>query len=284
MLRMPYVLVLVCVAVAGAAGCASPADTTSSGKAASAPPDLAAAVAASDLVDLTHTFDATTLVWPTSDALRLEKVADGITAGGYYYASNIVHMTEHGGTHLDAPIHFGQGQQTAEQVPLSRLVGPAVVIDVTKQAGGDADYLISVDDITQWEATHGPIAPGSLVLLRTGWSSRWPDAERYLGTAAKGESAVAQLHFPGLHPDAARLLASERRIGALGIDTASMDRGQSTTYETHRILSAANVPGFENLTNLDRLPARGAILVALPMKVGGGSGGPLRAVAFVPRG
>ena len=283
MLRMPCAFALVWVTAVGAAGCASPSETGSPTTPAPAKADPAALLAASDVVDLTHTFDATTLVWPTSDALRLEKVADGVTPGGFYYASNIVHMTEHGGTHMDAPIHFGQGQQTAEQVPLSRLVGPAVVINVTTPASRDADYLISVEDITRWEATNGQIAAGSLVLLRTGWSSRWPDAVRYLGTAAKGEAAVAQLHFPGLHPDAARLLADERRIGALGIDTASIDRGQSTAFETHRILSAANVPGFENLTNLDRLPARGAVLIALPMKVGGGSGGPLRAVALVPR-
>jgi kynurenine formamidase len=283
MLRMPCAFALVCVTAVGAAGCASPSETGSPTTPAPAKADPAALLAASDVVDLTHTFDATTLVWPTSDALRLEKVADGVTPGGFYYASNIVHMTEHGGTHMDAPIHFGQGQQTAEQVPLSRLVGPAVVINVTTPASRDADYLISVEDITRWEATNGQIAAGSLVLLRTGWSSRWPDAVRYLGTAAKGEAAVAQLHFPGLHPDAAKLLANERRIGALGIDTASIDRGQSTAFETHRILSAANVPGFENLTNLDRLPARGAVLIALPMKVGGGSGGPLRAVALVPR-
>jgi kynurenine formamidase len=246
-------------------------------------PDLAALVASAELVDLTHTFDETTLVWPTSDPMRLEKVADGMTEGGWYYASNVVHTTEHGGTHLDAPVHFAAGQTTADKVPLSRLVGDAVVIDVTAQASKDADYLIAVDDLRRWEATHGRIGRGSRVLLRTGWSSRWPDARAYLGTAVKGTAGVAQLHFPGLHPDTATFLVKERAIGAVGIDTASMDRGQSTTFDTHRILAAAGVPGFENLTNLDRLPARGAVLFALPMKVGGGSGGPLRAVAVVQK-
>ncbi len=290
--RLPGMLIALaraaalCVSVLIAAACAAcaspPAATTQEPP--PAPAALAALLAGSDLVDLTHTFDADTLVWPTSDPLRLEKVADGMTPGGWYYASNVVHMTEHGGTHMDAPIHFAAGRQTTEQVPLSRLVGAAVVIDVTAEANRDADYLIDVEDLTRWEATHGAIDSGSLVLLRTGWSSRWPDASRYLGTALKGDAGVAQLHFPGLHPEAATFLVTERQIGAVGIDTASMDRGQSTTFETHRILSAANVPGFENLDNLDRLPARGAVLVALPMKVGGGSGGPLRAVALVPRG
>ena len=247
------------------------------------PPDLVALMARSELVDLTHTFDETTLVWPTSDAMRLEKVAAGVTAGGWYYASNIVHMTEHGGTHLDAPVHFAEGQTTADKVELSRLVGEAVVIDVSAQSSRDADYLVTVDDVRRWEATQGRIGRGSRVLFRTGWSARWPDAVKYLGTALKGTEGVAQLHFPGLHPGLATFLVKERQIGLVGIDTASMDRGQSTTFETHRILGAAGVPGLENLSNLDKLPARGAILVALPMKVGGGSGGPLRAIAVVAK-
>lgn len=246
-------------------------------------PDLAAVLADSSLVDLTHTFDEGTLVWPTSSPFQLEKIADGVTPGGYYYAANNVHTAEHGGTHLDAPIHFAEGKQTTEQVPLSRLVGPAVVVDVTAPAGADADYRVTVEDLQRWEASHGPIAPGSLVLLRTGFSTRWPDAARYLGTAERGADAVAKLHFPGLHPDAATWLVRTRKVGAVGIDTASIDRGQSTQFETHRVLAAANVPAFENLTRLEALPARGALVFALPMKVGGGSGAPLRAVALVPR-
>jgi kynurenine formamidase len=270
------------VLLAGGCG-APPGPPPAQAPAAASPSTLASMLAAGDLVDLTHTFDSTTLVWPTSEGLKLEKTAAGVTPGGWYYASNVVHMTEHGGTHLDAPMHFGAGRQTADQVPLARLVGPAIVIDVTSQVSRDADYLVTPDDLTRWEACHGRIDRGSLVLLRTGWSARWPDAARYLGTAAKGDAAVAQLHFPGLHPEAATFLVSQRQIGAVGIDTASIDRGQSTTFETHRILSAADVPGFENLTNLDRLPPRGALLIALPMKIGGGSGGPLRAVALTPR-
>ncbi len=247
-----------------------------------AAPSLAAALAKATLVDLTHTFDKDTLVWPSSDSFRLETVFDGTTTGGWHYAANNIHTTEHGGTHLDAPIHFAAAHDTTEAIALERLVGPALVVDVSDRASADADYLITVDDLRRWEAQHGPIERGSRVLLRTGWSSRWPNAERYLGTALRGEAGVAQLHFPGLHPDAATFLVGERGIAAVGIDTASLDRGQSATFEAHRILAAANVPGFENLTNLERLPARGALLFALPMKVGGGSGGPLRAVAVVP--
>ncbi len=283
MLRMLRRAALPCVWAILATACTAPPAPTADGQSTAPPADLASLVAGADVVDLTHTFDDTTLVWPTSDPMRLEQVAGGVTPGGWYYASNIVHMTEHGGTHLDAPIHFAAGQTTADRVPLSRLIGPVVVIDVSAAAARDADHLITAADVKAWEATHGNIAQGTLVVFRTGWSTRWPDAATYLGTALKGPAGVAELHFPGLHPDAATYLAGDRKIGAVGIDTASMDRGQSTTYETHRILAAAGVPGFENLTNLERLPPRGAVLIALPMKVGGGSGGPLRAVALVPK-
>jgi kynurenine formamidase len=161
-------------------------------------------------------------------------------------------------------------------------MGPAVVVDVTDASEQDADYLVSVEDLLQSEEEEGRIPEGAIVLLRTGFSARWPDAIRYLGTARRGEEAVAELHFPGLHPDAARWLVENRSIDAIGIDTASIDRGQSKLFESHRILSEAEIPAFENLTSLDRLPARGAIIIALPMKIGGGSGAPLRAVAVLP--
>lgn len=244
---------------------------------------LAARLAAHDIVDLTHTFEATTLVWPTSKPFRLEPVADGVTAGGYYYAANDLFTSEHGGTHLDAPVHFARGQQTADAVPLSHLVGAAVVVDVTSAATADADYLVTTADLDAWERAHGPIAPRTIVLVRTDFSQRWPDAARYLGTAARGAEAVASLHFPGLHPDAAAWLVQARDVAAVGIDTASIDHGQSASFRAHQVLAAANVPIFENLTGLHALPARGATVIALPMKVGGGSGAPLRAISLVPR-
>lgn len=280
------VLVLGCVA----AGCApsegppAEAPAADAGATRGAPEDaLLAAVERADLIDLTHVFDADTLVWPTSAAFRLEKVADGVTPAGFYYAANNVHTAEHGGTHVDAPVHFAQGQQSVEQIPFSRLIGRALVVDVSTQAAADPDYLVTVDDLLRWEQTQGSIDRLSLVLLHTGYAARWPDAERYLGTAERGPGAVAHLHFPGLAPEAATWLISQRDVAAIGIDTASIDRGQSTSYDTHRALAAAGVPAFENLTMLHRLPARGAVVVALPMNVGGGSGAPLRAVAMVPR-
>jgi kynurenine formamidase len=234
------------------------------------------------LVDLSHTYDGSTVFWPTADAFRLEKVADGVTAGGYYYAANNFASSEHGGTHLDAPVHFAQGAQTVDQVPLDRLVGAAYVVDVTDQASANPDHQISVEDIARAERAQGPIPRDAIVLLRTGFSSRWPDATRYLGTAARGDAAVKDLHFPGLHPDAAAWIIANRPIKAIGIDTASIDYGQSTAFQSHRTLYANNIPAFENLTALDRLPPTGASIVALPMKIGGGSGAPLRAMAILP--
>jgi kynurenine formamidase len=236
-----------------------------------------------DLVDLSHAYDEEAIFWPTAEGFRLQRVADGITAGGYYYAANNFCTSEHGGTHLDAPVHFAKGAQSVDRVPLDALIGAAIVVDVTAQAEANADYEVGLDDFARWERTHGDMPAGAIVLVRTGYAERWPDAARYLGSSERGPDAVAKLHFPGIHPDAAVWLATERRVKAVGIDTASIDRGQSTTFLTHRALYERNVPGLENLANLDRLPARGAWLIALPMKIRNGTGAPLRAVAVIPR-
>jgi len=233
------------------------------------------------LVDLSHDYSDQTVFWPTAESFKLEKVADGITDKGYYYAANNFATSEHGGTHIDAPIHFAKGHRGVDQIPLDQLVGAAIVVNATAACDRDADYQVTTNDFTAWERVNGEIAPGAIVLIRTGYSRRWPDASRYLGTAERGETAVAKLHFPGLHPDAARWLVA-RRINAVGLDTASIDYGRSTMFESHRILYERDIPAFENLTSLDRLPARGAFIVALPMKIKGGSGAPLRAMAIVP--
>lgn len=233
-------------------------------------------------IDLTHPFDETTIYWPTAEPFELEVEAHGVTEAGFWYAASSFHAAEHGGTHLDAPIHFAEGRRSAAEIPLDDLVGPAVVIDASAALGGDPDGLVDVAALTGWEAENGPIPMRSIVLLRTGWGERWPDAERYLGTAERGADAVADLHFPGLDPEAARWLVEERKAKAIGIDTASIDRGQSTDFTAHRVLAEANVPIFENVADLDRVPPTGAWVAALPMKIAGGTGGPLRIVAFVP--
>ncbi len=234
------------------------------------------------LVDLSHDYSEQTIFWPTAESFTLEKVADGVTEQGYYYAANNFSTAEHGGTHIDAPLHFAKGHRAVDQIPLDQLIGAAVVVDVTAACAREPDYRVNTADFTAWEGQHSAIPAGAIVLIRTGYSRLWPDAARYLGTSERGAAAVAKLHFPGLHPDAARWLAETRRIKAVGLDTASIDYGQSTLYESHRVLYERDIPAFENLTNLDRLPETGAFVVALPMKIKGGSGAPLRAIAIVP--
>jgi kynurenine formamidase len=266
-----------------AAGCTRVAEAPAPGETAKTTAPVAA-FPAGELVDLSHPYEPAAIFWPTAEPFRLEKVADGITPGGYYYAANNLFTSEHGGTHMDAPVHFAEGHPAADQVPLDRLIGPALVIDVTEPSAANRDYQITVQDFTAWEQRHGRIPPNAIVLLRTGFSRRWPDAAEYLGTAERGEAAVAKLHFPGLHPDAARWIVEQRPIRAIGIDTASIDYGQSSEFQSHRVLYAADIPAFENLDALDRLPITGAYLIALPMKIKGGSGAPLRAVAILPSG
>ncbi|MFQ5707641.1 MAG: cyclase family protein [bacterium] len=233
------------------------------------------------IIDLTHSFGETTIYWPTAKAFHLEKVFDGVADGGYYYTTNNFSASEHGGTHIDAPSHFSKSGTTVDAIPLTRLIGEGVVVDVSDKCAADRDYRVQVDDFLHWEKQHGRTIDDAIVLLRTGFGKHWPDKIKYLGTDERGPEAVAKLHFPGLHPDAARWLVKNRSIKALGLDTASIDYGQSTLFECHVILYGSNIPGFENLANLDQLPAAGFTVIALPMKVEGGSGGPLRIVAVV---
>ncbi len=232
------------------------------------------------IVDLTYTFGPDTIYWPTdTQGFELESLAAGQTDQGYYYAANRFAAAEHGGTHLDAPIHFHQGRSTAESIPIEQLVGLGVVIDVTEKAHLDRDYQIEIADLEYWEKLHGSLPEGAIVLLRTGFGRFWPDRERYLGTARLGPEAVPELHFPGLDPAAAEWLARDRQVKAVGIDTASIDPGQSTLFGSHVALFGADIPVFENVAGLDQLPDKDFLVFALPMKIAGGSGGPLRIIA-----
>ena len=242
-----------------------------------------AGIPAGLVVDLTYPFDSTSVYWPTAETFHLEKDFEGTTDKGYYYSAYRYAAAEHGGTHIDAPVHFAKGRHSVDEIPLEQLMAPAIVIDVTKQCEKDRDYLISESDFTKWEKQHGRITSGTIVFLRTGFGRFYPDRKRYLGTEERGAAAVANLHFPGLHPNAARWLVKNRAIKAIGLDTASIDYGQSTLFESHRILFEKNIPAFENVANLHRLPVKGFSVIALPMKIKGGSGGPLRIIAIVPR-
>ncbi|HEY5941194.1 MAG TPA: cyclase family protein [Gemmatimonadales bacterium] len=232
-------------------------------------------------IDLSHDFSSQTIYWPTAKSFKLEVVSAQRTPAGYYYAANNFSAAEHGGTHLDAPIHFAEGQWTTDQIPLERLIGQAVVIDVQAGADSSPDYRVDANAIKSWEQKQGAIPPNSIVLFRTGWARRWPDRAAYLGTLRTGPEAVSELHFPGIDSAAAQLLVG-RKVKAVGIDTPSIDYGQSTSFPTHQVLFASNIPAFENVANMDRLPSSGGLVIALPMKIKGGSGGPLRIVALVP--
>ena len=194
-----------------------------------------------------------------------------MTENGYYYSAYRYSAAEHGGTHLDAPVHFAKGRNSVDQIPVDQLTGDGLVLDVTKQCAANADYLISVADFQDWEKKNGKIPVGSIVLLRTGFGKFYPERRKYLGTDERGAAAVAKLHFPGLDPEAARWLTQNRSIKAIGLDTASIDRGQSTLFESHRALFEKNVPAFENVANLDQLPVKGFTIVALLMKIKGGA-------------
>lgn len=238
---------------------------------------------AGTLVDLTHAFNEETVYWPTaSREFELETEFEGETEAGYYYTAHAFCGAEHGGTHMDAPVHFAEGQPPVDEVPLERLMGPAVVVDVSEQALDDPDYQVQTSDFEAWEAEHGPLPDDVIVLVRTGYGQFYPDRERYMGTAERGEEALEDLHFPGLHPDAAAWLVENRSIRAIGLDTPSIDYGQSTDFAAHQVLFEAEIPAFENVANLDALPPQDFTVIALPMKIEGGSGGPARIVAVLP--
>jgi kynurenine formamidase len=248
----------------------------------SEPSKTAAAFPTGQWVDLTYSFDETTVYWPTADNFRLDTVFEGTTDSGYYYSAYSYCAAEHGGTHLDAPVHFAEGKHTLEQIPLEQLIGEAVVIDVSAAAATQPDYQVTTEDFQKWEQENGQLPAGAIVILRSGYGKFWPDRARYMGTAERGAAAVAKLHFPGLHPDAAKWLVANRSIKAIGLDTPSIDYGQSKLFESHQILFEKNIPAFENLANLEQLPVKGSWVIALPMKIKGGSGGPLRVVAMLP--
>jgi kynurenine formamidase len=159
------------------------------------------------------------------------------------------------------------------------LVGPVLVIDISAAATRDRDYRATPGDVAAFEKRHGRIRAGSIVLFKTGWGKFWPDRKAYLGSDVPGD--ITHLHFPGISPAAAEVLVGRGVVG-VGIDTASTDYGASIRFETHQVLSEANVYGLENVAYIDRLPAKGATLIAAPMKIENGSGGPVRLLAILP--
>lgn len=230
-------------------------------------------------IDLSHPFDEHTIYWPTDKPFQWQRESWGMTPGGYWYASGRYAASEHGGTHIDAPIHFGKDKPMLDELALSQLIAPAVVIDIRAQCAVNRDYRLTSQDIAAFEKKHERIPAGSIVLIHTGWERFWPHKKKYLGSDAPGDTA--HLHFPGISREAAELLV-KRKVTGVGLDTASLDYGPSKDFPVHRILNGASIYGLENLANLARLPPTGAVLFVLPMKIKGGSGGPVRIIAALP--
>jgi len=233
------------------------------------------------IIDLTYAYDSATVYWPTEKGFVFEKGQEGITPGGWYYTANRFWTPEHGGTHIDAPIHFYKDRAYLDELPLERLIGQGVVVDVAEKCATNPDYQVTVEDLTAWESKHGRTINDAIVLLRTGFGRFWPDRVKYMGTDERGSDAVAKLHFPGLHHDAAKWIVENRTVKAIGLDTPSIDYGQSKDFRTHVTLYEKSVPAMENIANLDQHPEQDFTVMALPMKIRGGSGGPVRIVAVL---
>ncbi len=233
-------------------------------------------------VDLSHEFSEESIYWPTAKTFSKITVFKGYTEAGFYYSAYNFEAAEHGGTHVDAPVHFYEGGNTVDQLSLEQLIGPAVVVDISEKVKNDRNYQFAIDDVLDWEKEYRTIPENSILLINTGSSVFWPDRKKYMGTDKRGTKATEELSFPGIDPEAARFIVRKRKIKAVGLDTPSIDFGPSRQFKSHQILFENNIPGFENVTNIDKLPATGSIVIALPMKIKGGSGAPLRIVAFVP--
>jgi kynurenine formamidase len=232
------------------------------------------------IVDLTHTLDKNTIHWPTESGFHYEYEHHGMTPEGYFFASGRFASPEHIGTHMDAPIHFNRDGLPANKVPLGDCIGPAAVIDFSERALKDPNATLSVADIQRYEKTYGRIPDGAIVVARSGWGRFWPDRKRYMGTDKPGD--VAGLRFPGFSVAAVGFLLKRRKVIAIAIDTASIDRGVSTNFGVHRLWLGANRPAFENLADADKLPPAGAIIFGAPLKIGGGTGAPARVFALLP--
>jgi kynurenine formamidase len=236
------------------------------------PPLAQSARSASRVVDLGHPIQKGDPSWDPSPSYERSIVAT-IEKDGY--AAGKITIEEHFGTHLDAPAHFAPKGWTVDQIPPERLYQPAVRIDVSAQAAANADYLVTVADITTFEEQHGVIPEGAIVLIATGWDRRWPDRSRYMNE----QNGVK--HFPGLSAEATRYLAATRRAAGIVIDTPSIDYGPSTAFEAHHVSMALNVYHVENAARLTTLPANGFEVFVAPIDIAGGSGGPARIFAVM---
>jgi len=260
-----------------AASAAAPSPQKSASQAKASRDALLAGIAAgtTTVVDMSYAINDHSPAWPGDDHPFTTKVVATPEKDGYF--ARTFCMPEHYETHLDAPAHFPPGKLTIDQIPPQRLFAPAVVIDVRSEVAKDADYRLTTERVAEWEKQNGRIPAGAIVFLRTGWASRWPDQTSY-----RNMDAAGVMHFPGYSVEAAKVLIA-RGVYAVGIDTLSIDYGPSKNFEVHRLTLPAGLYQLENVANLDKLPAKGAFVVAAPIKLEGGSGGPVRIFALLPK-
>ncbi|GFR20882.1 DUF4817 domain-containing protein [Trichonephila clavata] len=233
-----------------------------------------------EMVDMSYVFDNTTLHWPTQRKFELFVLENGTQEEGYWLQIEEYFSGVHVGTHMDAPCHFAKGRWSVDQIPISHLIAPAAVVDITKKAEEDRDALVQVEDFENWEIVTGQSLDGTIVLIRSGWGKRWNDREAFTGTTGND---TTKLHFPGISEEAAQWLVDNRNVYGVGSETLSLDNGPSQELMAHRIILDKNVFGLENVANVDMLPIYGATLYVLPMKIGNGSGAPARIIATFPK-
>ena len=240
------------------------------------------------VIDLTQPLGPATPViglppmFASSPGVTIEVISRYDEKGPAWYW-NTLHLGEHTGTHFDAPVHWITGRDlpdnACDSIPARRFVGPACVIDVTADADRNPDFLLTVDGLEQWETAHGRVPRGAWVLLRTGWSRR-TDAASFLNAGADGP------HSPGFDAETSRVLAHDRDILGVGVETIGTDAGQAGRFDppfpNHTIMHGAGKFGLASLCNLDQLPPTGAVVIAAPLKIVNGSGSPLRVIAIAP--
>jgi kynurenine formamidase len=238
------------------------------------------------VVDLTQSLSPETPLlplppqWPNTPAFRIWEISRYDERGPAWYWNGF-ETGEHTGTHFDAPIHWVTGKDlpdnSVDTIPVRKFVGPACVLDVTAEVVADPDFLLTVPRIERWESEHGRIPAGAWFLLRTGWSKR-ADPRDYINLRDDGP------HTPGLIKECSEFLAHERDVLGVGVETVGTDAGRAATFDppfpNHCVMHGSGRFGLAGLCNLDQLPARGAVVIAAPLKIVGGSGSPLRVIAI----
>ena len=235
------------------------------------------AFAQQKVVDLTHTLGPKSPDWEGTEQRPFEARPLATFAKNGYF-TRYISMQEHFSTHIDAPAHFSPTGWTVDQIPADHLVAPLVVIDISQPSAKDADYQLSLADVQAWEKAQGRIPRGAVVEALTGWTAKWGSMQDYRNADAKGT-----MHFPGYSLDAVKFLVEQRGVYGLGIDTLSVDYGASQDFPVHQFTAKHNVYHLENSTNLDQVPPKGATVVVGAADLEGGSGGPVRILALVPR-